>query len=275
MFLILVFSSLAQKGTIKIFSELEDIHVFLDEDFIGIDVSTLDSVIIGSHYLKIVKDSIVIYGELVEVKENALTTVLIKDSKEVQDILLQDKVDVIKQYKDQRLDVLISTRYITETSTASKNEYYPGFFSSTGETTSNTTSETIAITDWFITHGVNKISEKEFAIITNNQIKLDAMELNYKTVKKKRTNKSLLAPVFLAVGIYGCVKFLIPLIDEGLFELGPLILYLGGIAGFAIIMTSMPQYQTQFYTIDEVRDDANAYNQNLKLDLGLPESYEP
>ena len=122
-FVLSILPALAQKGTIKIFSEIENVEVFLDEEFIGFDIKTIDSVAIGSHYLKLIKDSIAIYGEVVNVNENAVTTILIKNTKEIQNKLLQDKADIIKQYKEQRLDVLISTRYITETSTESQSKY--------------------------------------------------------------------------------------------------------------------------------------------------------
>ena len=84
----------SQKGTIKVFSELKGINVYLDEVFQGADIINIDSVTIGSHYLKVVKDNVIVYSELITVNQNAVTTAFIKDSEEVQNKLKNEKIRI-------------------------------------------------------------------------------------------------------------------------------------------------------------------------------------
>jgi lipopolysaccharide export LptBFGC system permease protein LptF len=57
-------------GTLKIFSELTGITVYLDENKQGDDIRQINNVPVGSHYLKVLKDGVSIFGELVTVSEN-------------------------------------------------------------------------------------------------------------------------------------------------------------------------------------------------------------
>ena len=70
-------------GTIKIFSELTGITVYLDENKQGDDVRQINGVPTGSHYLKVLKDGISVFGELVTVTENSVTSILVKNDGKV------------------------------------------------------------------------------------------------------------------------------------------------------------------------------------------------
>jgi len=68
----------AQKGNLKIFSEIKGINIYLDETFQGTDIVTIDSVQIGTHYLKVMKDSVILYGNWLQYKRISLQPFLLK-----------------------------------------------------------------------------------------------------------------------------------------------------------------------------------------------------
>lgn len=78
-------------GTIKIFSEVKGIEIFLDEQPRGQDMAVLENVEMGSHYIKAVKDGVSVFSELVNVSANGTTTVLIKDTGQVKAKILSGK----------------------------------------------------------------------------------------------------------------------------------------------------------------------------------------
>ncbi|MBK9190345.1 MAG: hypothetical protein IPM77_01990 [Crocinitomicaceae bacterium] len=89
-----------QKGSVRIFCEVSGSKIFLDDELKGTDISSIDSVVAGSHYLKVTKDEIIIYGELIQVNSGQVTTILVKDTKELQDKLVAFKPEVVQQYKE-------------------------------------------------------------------------------------------------------------------------------------------------------------------------------
>jgi len=277
-------SCYSQKGTIKVFSELKGINLFLDEVYQGADIINIDSVTIGSHYLKIVKDNIIVFGELVAVNENAVTTVLIKDSEQVQNKLsneklkmekelLESKSDAVKEYNEKHLDILVNTRYVTETNTASESKYYPGYYSSTGKTASNSVSETKTYTDWFITQGAKQISHSTFAQIIGEQNKIDEIVAQNKIIKRKRVVRTVIGTPVLITGLVSG-GFLVAAIVSSNPWLLPGACYMGGFVGGIMLLVDKPTYKSVYYSNDEAKGKIAIYNQNLKKELGLPENYE-
>jgi hypothetical protein len=268
----------AQKGTVKIFSELKPIKVYLNEELKGVDIITLDSVSSGSHYLKITKDEVIVYGEIIQVKAGEVTTILIKDSKENKDKLLQSKFKEIQEYKDNRLEVLMSTNYVTSTTGVTKSTYYPGYYIATGVSRSNIQSSTTAVTDWFISQGgVKKVAEPDFARMVNHQAALASYAADvsgHKSHVKSRFNAGCITggifwtggTAFLIMGIRK--KENAYLFPAGLFYL----ITLGAIN----IMDDDGKYpwKKHYMTVDDAVKYANEYNQNLKKRLGLPENFE-
>ena len=281
------FSLMAQKGTIKIFYELKGVSVYLNNEFKGFDVGTLDSVTIGSHYLKVTKDNIIVFGEIVTVSANAVTTILIKKNKDLQEKIIAGKTDELHQYESQRLDVMLSTKYVTETNSKSNSVYYPGFFSTTiGQSKTNSVTTTIPVTDWFITQGgTRKISQREFARITNYQpffeqtekIKQDVEKYNKKTVRG-----GLIAAALGLATIAAGIFVVHPKVDwnsENNFNWGAggeIMCYTtGGLAliGVASLKKELPY--DPILSMETIQGQAYIYNQNLKKKLGIPEDYEP
>jgi len=281
------FSLMAQKGTIKIFYELKGVSVYLNDEFKGFDVGTLDSVTIGSHYLKVTKDNIIVFGEIVTVSANAVTTILIKKNKDLQEKIIAGKTDELHQYESQRLDVMLSTKYVTETNSKSNSVYYPGFFSTTiGQSKTNSVTTTIPVTDWFITQGgTRKISQREFARITNYQpffeqaekIKQDVEKYNKKTVRG-----GLIAAALGLATIAAGIFVVHPKVDwnsENNFNWGAggeIMCYTtGGLAliGVASLKKELPY--DPILSMETIQGQAYIYNQNLKKKLGIPEDYEP
>jgi hypothetical protein len=274
----------SQKGTIKVFSELKDINVYLDEALQGSNIINIDSVAIGSHYLKVVKDNVIVFGELISVNKNSVTTVLIKDSEEVQNKLKNEKLkmekeelesnpDAVKQYNEEHLDILVNTRYVTETNTASESKYYPGYYSSTGKTAPNTVSETKAYTNWFITQGAKEISHSTFAQIIGEQKKIDDNLAKNKNIKSKRVIRNIIGTPVLLTGLVGGGFFIAAIASSKPWVL-PAVWYLGGTVTGMMFLIDKPQYQSVSYGHDEAKEKITIYNQKLKKALGLPANYE-
>lgn len=275
----------SQKGTIKVFSELKGINIYLDEVLRGTDIITIDSVTSGSHYLKAVKDNVIVFGELIMVNQNAVTTALIKDSEQVQNKLkneklkmekelLESKSDAAKQYNEQRLDILVNTRYVTETSTANQSKYYPGYFSSTGKSSSNSVTETKAYTDWFITQGGKQITYYTFAQIIGEQSRIDNIAAQNKIIKRKRVIRNVIGTPVLIVGLVGGGFFVAALSSSSPWAL-PAVWYFGGTVTGMMFLIDKPKYKSVNYSNDEAKEKISIYNQNLKKELGLPANYEP
>jgi hypothetical protein len=299
----IISNAAAQTGTIKIFSELKETSVYLDEVLKGNDIMTLDNVPAGSHYLKVVKDEVIIYGELIEVKAGQTTTVLVKDTKEIQDKLLAGKYQEQEKYKAQKLDVLLDIKYVTETNqnTATTNRtnslFWPGYYSVLGtsatrtNTQSNTVSVTHSVTDWFITvGGTKKLSHYDFAVIVNDVARLNDYEeqKNYCATHPRKIKPDgttiIIGSVFAAIG--GAVAFIPPMPDfstEG--KVGPQIRFVIGasslVVGIGAVIAGLlhrsPPCVAIFrpYTLEEASALAKAYDHNLKKSLGLPENWEP
>ncbi|MCK4524688.1 hypothetical protein KAU15_07155, partial [candidate division WOR-3 bacterium] len=106
MFFIYCFS---QTGSLKIFSEIENIEIYFDDVLLGSNIKNIDSVSEGSHYLKVFKNGVIIYGELIEVKNNLTSTILIKKSEEMKKKYFEGKSKEIKKFKKEELTILVST----------------------------------------------------------------------------------------------------------------------------------------------------------------------
>ena len=276
----------AQKGSIKIYSEIKGIEVYLDEVRQGIDIITLDSISAGSHYLKVNKDNSTIYSELVTVNANVVTTVLIKASKEVEQKILATKYPQEEQYKAKKVDVLINTQYVTETTGKTNSYYWPGYYSMVGTSNSTSQSVTYQTNDWFFANesGRVKLSEYNFAKLSGNQELVDRID---KATKKAKRTSNILGGIGATMVFGGMIvggigvgdlvsknKFMSTDAAAGMVGGGIGGLLVGaGIAGAS--SGPLKQLSGHWMTIGDAIAQARQYNQRLKKQLGLPEDYEP
>lgn len=298
--LVFMFSknSFAQNGSVKVFSEISGISIYLDDAFKGKDLALIDSVKIGSHYLKVTKEDVIIYGELIVVKEGEETTVLIKDTPEIQEKLLATKFKEQEFYRANKLDVMLSTKYVTETTGATKTSgdavnYFSGYYALSSKSETTTISTTFAVTDWFLVRGTTKISERTFAQITENTAVMQAYadadaatkEANLKRAKKSRAGMFVAGAVLAGLGTVILVNRdniknpdakVAAIISGG-------VLLAGG-TGMIITgaVTSTDKYNVypgvgdlNLISFDQAVNQSKLYNQKLKKELGLPDNFEP
>ncbi|HPQ08935.1 MAG TPA: hypothetical protein PK995_06870 [Bacteroidia bacterium] len=274
-------------GSIKVFSELNNVQIYLDEAYKGKDISFIDSVPVGTHYLKAVKDNVIIYSDLVNVNQNSVTTVLIKNTKEVKEKILESKYEEIQNYKKNRLEVLLSSKYVTNVSgITNSSTYYPGYFSySTSVSNFQVSNEEVK--DWFIVRGGKiKVSEWELATLTGNQQAKNKIDKTNEEIdkynKKKMKRGSFWAIIFMTALISALLGFGWVLLSwTWLTADSALVLLMYGII-FGIISyigvessSNLKQYPTHYFTLEEAIELVDMYNKNLKKSLGLPENFEP
>ena len=65
----------------------------------GEDIKTINSVPAGDHYLKVMKDGVSIFGEMVNVKPGQVSTVLIKNSGQVEEKIMEAKTPERQEYQ--------------------------------------------------------------------------------------------------------------------------------------------------------------------------------
>jgi len=266
-------------GTIKIFSELTGISVYLDENKQGDDIKQINNVPVGSHYLKVLKDGVGILGELVTVTENSVTTVLVKNDGQVAEKIMDSKVKEREEYNTTKVDVILSSNSVTQTT--GKSTMFPGYYGYYGYSKSN--SVTSQVSDFkIIQGGVNEISDVGLASLTDNQ-----EILNRNAKDNLRTTKmiNIGLPLFLGSLFIGGTVFADMLVKKPFlhkvgttapnWEIGTVTgCILGGIVGYALVMGSDKTHPAHYYRVDDAAKDAQAYNKKLKKKLGLPESYD-
>ena len=300
----------AQKGNIKIYSELKGVYVYVDEVFKGTDITSIDSVTAGNHYLKVLKEDVIAFGELISVKPNETTAILVKDSKEIQDKLLSKKFKEQETYRSKKLDVLLDTKYVTETSGSTqinentKSLYFPGYFSvlggskTTGNVSTNSTTVTKTETSWFITRGNQKISHDDFAQLTNNtdyfnkanQYKNELEK--YEQIGKQKpkwkidTTPLIIGAIFAGAGALLYDPKVNPFDNNAPTDKAVVNVLAGStiLVGSVAFLVGLFHHQRPYnpmpvfispITMDDAIRDSKEYNRKLKIELGLPENYEP
>lgn len=270
-------NSFAQKGTIKIFSEVKGIYVYLDETFKGIDIISIDSVETGTHYLKVLKDETIVFGELINVMKNSTTSILIKNDEKFGQKMLATKTDEINKYINNKLDVILSSG--SQTFTKGASTLFPGYYSYWGF--SNSVSTTVATTDWkIIKGGVKEISEWDFANITKNEKLKNSIDL----VRKKEAKTTGIAALIAVPCILITTALLTDFVgtESWLHKGKPHPDWEVGVATGAILVGTISYaiamkkpYSGHFTTVEQAAKDAQEYNKALKESLGLPPNFEP
>lgn len=284
-FLTLSSFSQTKTGTLKIFSELTGVSVYLDEAKQGEDIKVINSVPVGSHYLKVLLGTTSVYGDLVDIKDGETTTILIKNTGQVQEKIMDGKVTEREEYQNSKIEVLLSSNAIT--STTGKSTMYPGYYGYYGynKSVSVTTNET----DFKIVQGgVKEIGEMNLATLAGNQEILNRNAADNVRIQK---TTGIGAGIFLgslAIGVPLLVDMLHKSTPEkpggflhkttpvhAKWETGVLAgTIVTGIISYAIVMGADKSKPKHYYTPDVANRDAQGYNKKLKEKLGLPESYD-
>ncbi len=253
MLIILLFSiyCFSQTGSLKIFSEIENIEIYFDDVLLGSNIKKIESVSAGSHYLKVFKNGVIIYGELIEVKNNLTSTILIKKSEEMKKKYFEGKSEEIKEYKKEELTIVISPN------------------------------------DWKIVQGGTEfISEEVFAELTNNnELKDKLKEKNEKNDNAYKSWKRM-SNIKGSIGLTTCLSSLIvtgvvftdlffPFLPQDIRSISPITGTAGIVMGIAsyVLLTTIPANYSQdtanCLSLEEAKKGANEYNENLKKRLNL------
>lgn len=266
-------------GTLNIFSEFTGIAVYLDDIKQGDDIKLVNSVPAGTHYLKVMKDGVGIFGELITINPGQTTTVLIKNDGQVAEKILESKSKEREEYQSNKINVIFTTNSVSTTQGAST--FFPGFYGYYGYSSSVT--NTSQISDFkIIQGGVKEIGDLGLANLAGNQNILN---------QYARIHKSVTRQLNIGLGMFlGGLLIGGPVLVDILVEkpfLHPagttapnweMAAALTGIVsctiGYAIVMGSDKKYPRHYYRVDEAAKDAQEYNRKLKAKLGLPESYD-
>ena len=180
---LIVFPSVicAQNGSIKVYSEIKNLEIYLDEVFRGIDIIVIDSVPAGPHYLKAMTQDAIVFGEIINVQAGISNAVLIKNTEEVQKKIQQakeenqkqlliDKAAEIEEYKSQRI-------------------YIEPIFNQYKQ-----------LISWRFRLGKDSIiSHLEFANLINDQERINEINAYNASIKPKRALKSFLGVIGLGI----------------------------------------------------------------------------
>jgi len=266
-------------GTLKLFSELQGISVYIDESKQITDVASF-VLPVGTHYLKVLVDKATVYGDLVEIKENTITTVLIKNTGQVQEKVMESKTPERQEYQNNKVEIILSSSEVS--TTTGKSSMFPGYYGYYGYSKSNTV--TTQVTDDFkiIKGGIKEIGDISLAKLAENQSILQKnVRDNAKYLKMSTTG----AIIFMSSLVVGGAIFADMLVEKpflhpvgttaGTLEVGTFVACLfTGIAGLVIVTRASSQIPAHYYTPDVANKDAQTYNSKLKEKLGLPESYD-
>lgn len=273
-------------GTLNIFSEFTGTSVYIDEIKQGDDIKVVNGIPAGNHYLKIMKDGVGIFGELVTVNPGQTTTVLVKNDGQVAEKILEGKTREREEFNSKKLDVIYSSNSVSTTSGTST--LFPGYYGYYGF--SNSTTNTQQVSDFkIIKGGVQEISDVSLAKLVNNQSVVNRFDADYKSWTKAQNTG-------VAIGLGALVPYFVCLVDIALkkpflhenptgeslnFQAVPAwewtTLVVSGLVSWAgVKMMDVPQdkyVKRHYYRVDEAAKDASAYNKKLKEELGLPENY--
>lgn len=275
-------------GTLNIFSELTGISVYLDENKQGDDLKQISGVQVGSHYLKVMKDGVSVFGELVTINEGQTTTILVKNDGQVAEKIMEGKVKERQEYSGSKIDILFSTNSVSKT--AGSSTLFPGYYGYWGY--SNSTTATTQIADFkIIKGGVEEIFDTKLAELENNQRIIDAYNADYKSWQNAQKGA-------LITGLVAFVPFAVFTLDivakkpflhnaptdpnASSFSTVPAWEWTGYILSGLITLVGLKlsdapsgnYIKPHYYRVDEAAKDAQAHNKKLKEKLGLPESYD-
>lgn len=272
-------SSTAGTGTLNIFSEFNGVTIYLDDNRQGDDVKVINSIPAGNHYLKVMKDGVGIFGELIAINPGQTTTVLIKNDGQVAERIMESKSKEREEYQANKVDVIFSTNSVSTTQGAST--LFPGFYGYYGYSSSVT--NTTQVSDFkIIQGGVKEIGDLGLAKLAGNQNVINRHASIQKSVTRQT---SIGVGMFLGSLLIGGPVLVDILVDKPFlhpdgtkapnWEIGVATAGLvAGTIGYTIAMGADKKYPKHYYSVDGAAKDSQEYNRKLKEKLGLPESYD-
>lgn len=239
----LFLASFAQTGTLKIFSEVDSIDIYLDEAYKGRNTSVIEGLKPGSYYLKVLKKDIVILSDIVGVQAGQTTTVLIKMTDDVKKKLLQAMTPQIDEYIAKKMTV------------------QEGIYSK-----------------WHVRIGGTQISDIEYLKLSNDTMAMKRMERD----KRNQTIKTaILVPIIIASGAFYVYAVVMAALEEPILpgantDFWTNAMYIGlGAVPFAtsvgILAGGAPNRYVDYNSAVEF---AKKYNAQLKANLKLPPEFE-
>jgi len=266
-------------GSVNIFSEFTGTSVYLNENKQGDDIKTINAVPAGNHYLKIMKDGVSIFGELITVTAGQTTTVLVKNDGQVAEKIMEGKVKEREEYQAKKIDVLFTTNAVS--TTAGSSTFFPGYYGYYGY--SNAVTNTQQVSDFkIIQGGVKEIGDMGLANAVSNTVILNRYaQINTSVAKQTSIGAivflgSLLVGIPLIVDMAGEKHFLhkdTPVHPD--WETGVLAgAIVTGTISYFLVMSADKKIPRHYYRVDEAATDAKKHNDKLKEKLGLPESYD-
>lgn len=266
-------------GTLNIFSEFTGTTIYIDENKQGDDIKTVNGIPAGNHYLKIMKDGVGIFGELIAINPGQTTTVLVKNNGQVTEKILESKSKEREEYQANKIDVIYSSNSVSTTQGAST--LFPGYYGWYGYSSSVT--NTSQISDFkIIQGGVKEISDIGLANMVENQQVIN----RYATINRSVTRQMNVGLGMFLGGLFIGGPVLIDMLVEKPFlhpdgttapdwEIGVATAgIVSGTIGYALVMGADKKYPRHYYNVDEAAQDAQEHNRKLKEKLGLPESYD-
>jgi hypothetical protein len=266
-------------GTLNIFSEFTGTTVYIDDIKQGDDIKVVNGIPAGNHYLKVIKDGVGIFGELIAINPGQTTTILIKNDGQVAEKIMESKSKEREEYQAKKIDVIFTSNSVSTTQGSST--LFPGFYGYYGYSSSVT--NTSQISDFkIIQGGVKEIGDLGLANLVGNQNVINT----YARINKS-VNRSLNVGLGMFLGglLIGGPVLVDILVDKPFlhpdgttapdWEIG---VATAGIVsctiGYAIVMGADKKYPRHYYSVDEAAKDAQEHNRKLKETLGLPESYD-
>jgi len=269
----------AGTGTLNIFSEFTGITVFIDDKKQGDDIRVINAIPAGNHYLKIIKDGVSIFGELIAINPGQTTTILVKNDGQVAEKIMESKSKEREEDQAKKVGVIFATNSVSTTQGGST--LFPGFYGYYGYSSSVT--NTSQVSDFkVIQGGVKEIGDLGLAKLAENQAVLN----NYARINSSVTKQiNIGTGIFLGSLLIGLPVLIDMLVDKPFlhpvgttapdWEIGVATgAIVAGTISYTLVMGADKKYPKHYYRVDDAAKDAQAFNRKLKEQLGLPESYD-
>jgi len=261
-------------GSIKVFSEVKGIEVFVDEKPYGKDAVEINGLTPGQHYVKVMYNNASIYSELVTVNPGASSAILIKSTGETQKSILNSMYSQQQEFKAKKLDILLSTSKQTVGTATTTYNNFPGYFSFMDYATTTSQATEYETTDWkIIQGGVQQISDAQFANLVGDKSTQERIAKDWDDYNNVMTWGAVIGLTgLLMVLAGGAVAFS----GSSAADAGAVVFAVGVVPTIVGLgMLSKEPYSGHYVSPSTAAKQAFDYNQNLKKQLGLPESYEP